>query len=96
MPVVDSISSVRVHRDTNTPRILPFNALVARSVGRAEIRRTLEAQAALKKEWDKLVDQKVWDASSVCEWRDAAARARRDGIEAQFGHIFGDVCRKEF
>ena len=91
MPVVDSVSSVRAHRDKNAPRLLPFNALVARSVGKAEIRRSPEAQAALKKEWDKLVDQKVWDASSVCEWRDAAARARKDGIEAQFGHIFA-IC----
>ena len=24
----------------------------------------------------------------MCEWRDAAARARKDGVEAQFGHIF--------
>ena len=91
MPVVDSLSSISVHRDKNAPRFLPFNALVARSVGKAEIRRTPEAQAALKKEWDKLVDQKVWDASSVCEWRDAAAKARKDGIEAQFGHIFA-IC----
>ena len=58
MPVVDCSD---IHRDKIAPRILPFNALVARSVGKGEIRRTPEAQAALKKEWDKLVDQKVWD-----------------------------------
>ena len=91
MPTVPIQSSTSVHREKLGQRILSFNALVARSVGKAEIRRTPEAQAALKKEWGKLVDQKVRDASTVCEWRDAAAKARKDGVEAQFGHIFA-IC----
>ena len=56
-----------------SPAHLPFNALVARSVGKLEVRRTPEAQAALQKEWDKLVDQKVWDASSIRAWKNAVA-----------------------
>ena len=30
----------------------------------------------------------------MCEWRDAAAQARKDGVEAQFGHIFAMCVEK--
>ena len=59
------------HRQKIGPHNWPFNACVARPVGKAEIAANPAAQAALDKEWDRLRVKKVWDVgpSGVFEWR---------------------------
>eukprot|EP00969_Alexandrium_andersonii_P374167 15485572-Alexandrium_andersonii.AAC.1 len=54
-------AAVRSRRQKLVPRSFPFNACVARLVGKAEIARTPAAQVAAKKEWDRLRDKHVWD-----------------------------------
>eukprot|EP00969_Alexandrium_andersonii_P182502 8063728-Alexandrium_andersonii.AAC.1 len=51
----------QTHRQKLAPRSFPFNACVARPVGKAEMARTPAAQVAAKKEWDRLRDKYVWD-----------------------------------
>ena len=79
------------HRDKMAPRVFPFSAAVARPVGKQEILVTPAALEAMKKEWDRLVAQKVLDLSSVREWDDVAMEARDNGVNVQFGYIFG-IC----
>ena len=64
---------------------------MARPVGKKEIAEVPEAAAAMDKEWQKLHDQKVWDVENVREWDDVAYEARCNGIEVQFGYVFG-IC----
>ena len=42
----------------------------------------------LQKEWDKLTSQGRWDLSTVQEWHDVAARARKEGEKIHVGRIF--------
>jgi len=49
------------HRDIVPECELPFSAMVARPVGKAEIRTSPAAQQALQKEWDKLRRAECWD-----------------------------------
>ena len=55
------------------------------------IARTPEAQAALDKEWFKLVKAKAWDELSVREWSDVARQARDANVKAHMGRIF-EIC----
>ena len=64
------------HRDKIGPRSFPFNAMVARSVNKQELSKSPAAQAAMKKEWDRLRAKKVWDESVVRERDDVAREAR--------------------
>ena len=66
-------------------------ACVARPVGKREIEAEPKAQEAVRKEWDRLWKKEVWDASTVREWTDVAAEARRDGREIHMGRLFG-IC----
>ena len=68
-----------------------FNACVARPVGKAEIAKTPAAQAALDKEWKRLVDLKTWDENRVEEWGRVAARHRQSGTKAHIGRVF-ELC----
>ena len=54
-----------------------------------EIRSTLEAKAAMDKEWKRLRDKNVWDERGVREWDDVRAEAKRKGQEVHIGYIFG-------
>lgn len=45
-----------------------FSALIARDVTKAEIDAHPEALAAQAKEWLKLWEQKLWDASIIRSW----------------------------
>ena len=54
---------------------MPFSALVARLVNKAEVRSTPAAQAALQKDSDKVRAARCWDESGVREWADVAAEA---------------------
>ena len=80
-----------VHRDRITEHYLPFSALVARPVNKAEVRVTPAAQVALQKEWDKLRAAGCWDESGVREWADVAAETRKKNTKAHVGMIF-DIC----
>eukprot|EP00975_Prorocentrum_lima_P056058 11752556-Prorocentrum_lima.AAC.1 len=75
-----------------TPEIpFPENLFVARSVRRQEIVQNPDAQAALKKEWDRLRKIQTWDESKVREWRDVRAEAQRAGKIVHVGRIF-EIC----
>ena len=60
--------------------MLVFNTCVARSVGKAEIAANKGAQAALNKEWDRLVKAKAWDESKVADWSVIAAKHRANRL----------------
>eukprot|EP00974_Lingulodinium_polyedra_P131193 11216775-Lingulodinium_polyedra.AAC.1 len=57
----DSPGDADPHRDHIAPPLFPFNACVARPVGKAELEREPEAQKARDKEWQRLRDTDVWD-----------------------------------
>ena len=80
-----------VHRTLIPDHDLPFSAVVARPVNKAEVRTTPAAQQALQKEWDKLRAAGCWNESGVREWADVAAEARRKNAKAHVGMIF-DIC----
>ena len=74
-------------------------ALVARPVSKAEIARnpTLKTGScldALKKEWKRLRDRKVWDESTVINWSLIASKARKHGDEIHLGKVFGIMVEK--
>ena len=75
------------HRPKSFP---PLYACVARPVNKKE-HGNAKAKAALQKEWDKLTSQGCWDLSTVQEWHDVAARARKEGEKIHVGRIF-DIC----
>ena len=91
MPVYPESYPREPHRVKNGGRIFPFNAAVARPVGKAEIARTPAAQAAMKKEWDRLRDKKVWDETKPREWRDVRREADSRGQTVHMGYLFG-IC----
>ena len=64
-------------------------ACIARPVGRKEIATEPAAQAAVNKEWRRLVDRPVWDMNTVREWDDVANEARNNGKQVHFGRVFG-------
>ena len=55
------------HREIVPEYELPFSAMVARPVGKAEIRTSPAAQQALQKEWDKLRKAVCWNENGVRE-----------------------------
>ena len=64
------------HREKHVPRFWPFNACVARPVGRKEMLRTPAVLIARDAEWQRLNDTQVWDIRSVREWKTVAREAR--------------------
>ena len=84
------------HRDKLSAHDLPFNLMVARPVGRQEMTDNPTAKAAMKKEWDTLVTQKVWDVLVVEEKSKVIADARRDGRTVQFGRVHGICVEKNY
>ena len=83
----------RVHEEHIRRLDPPFPAGVARPVHKPE-RNCKAAQAALKKEWDRLRAAKCWDESKVREWSDVAAEARAKGKKAHVGRIF-EICTEK-
>ena len=61
--------------------LFPFNACVARPVGKKELESTAKAREAVKKEWDRLREIKTWDEDTVMEWADVVKLARQQGRE---------------
>jgi hypothetical protein len=68
--------------------------MVARSVSRQEVTKTLAASQSLKDEAQKLVEKGAWDPSGVREWQQVADTARKTGEKAHVGRIFGIVVEK--
>ncbi len=52
----------------------PFNACVARPVGKKEVAKEPAARETLDKERKRLRDIKTWDESRAEEWQDMAKR----------------------
>ncbi len=92
MPVT-SVTRPPPHRQKIGPHQWLVNACVARPVGKAEIALEPKAREALDKEWDLLKGKTVWDLDpdGVFEWRDVAAKARREGREVHFGMLH-ELC----
>ena len=84
----------KVARDHNSkiPDCEPaFNVCVARPVHKSEISTSAGAQAALKKEWDRLRNAGCWDEKRVREWGSVSSDARKADEKAHVGRIF-EIC----
>ena len=85
------------HRDgAFKPNHAHMKALVARSVPPSEVRRNVQAQAAMKLEWERLRQMGTWDESSVREWSKVRADARTGQFDAHVGMIFGICVEKNW
>ena len=80
-----------LHRPKIEACCVPFNLMVARPVGRAEIARNPKAQESMNKEWSRLRAQGVWDVNTVRERSSVAAEARNSNKNVQFGRLHG-IC----
>ena len=80
-----------LHRDKVAPKVLPFNAMVAKPITRKEVAKIPRAKAAMDEEWERLRKKEVWDLSTVEEWSKVASKARAEGREVAFGYVFG-IC----
>ena len=85
-----------VHREKRPITTFGLPCAVARPVGKAEREREPEAQKAIRAEWLRLRNKKVWDEDSVREWSDVASEARRRKLEdpthnVHMGRLFG-IC----
>jgi hypothetical protein len=87
------------HRMKHDPRALHLPACVARPVSKSEIAQNPslvsgDCKTAHDKEWQRLVDKKVWDFKSVKQWSDVARLARQDNRTIHMGRIFGLMVEK--
>jgi hypothetical protein len=85
MPVIKTNAS-QEHRQKISDQTFPLNVFVARPVGKKEISTTPAAKAALDKEWNKLVEAKVWE-STPTEWSELAKIARDKGETIHVGRV---------
>jgi len=67
---------------------------VARSVSRREVREVPEAEAACRKEWDRLHDVGCWDLSSFWEWRDVRVEVDASGDRVHIGAVH-ELCMEK-
>ena len=83
------------HREKLIDRPIPFNLMVARPVGRQEMTDSPIAPAAMQKEWDTLLSQKVWNFMVVREQSDVVheARVQQKTVEWKSSR---NLCREEF
>ena len=82
----------RRHRHKLTRnRLFPFNAAVARPVGKAEIAKNPKAKESMDKEWRRLRENHVWDEDHPREWDDVRREAERGGYDVHLGWLFG-IC----
>ena len=77
IPSMPTCPATLEHRQKITDAVQYFDACVARSVHKKEWQSNKAAQAALDKEWNKLLKVTAWDESKVREWKDVAAEAGR-------------------
>ena len=87
----DFVKVIDNHRVKVAPRRFPFNALVARPVGKKEIESNPKAKAAMDKEWNRLKEKNVWNIEVVRDMSAVAAEAKTNKKEIQFGWLFG-IC----
>lgn len=90
VPKLSTFSFTNKHR-TKTDHQAPFNACVARPVGKAEIAREPDAQKAIASEWQRLRANGTWNEPLVEEWQDIARRHWRAGTKAHVGRVF-NIC----
>ena len=94
MPLCDVDTEVEGHREKMPSHDSIVQALVARPVGKAEIAAQPKAQAALDKEWNKLVIAKVWNEVKPQEWSTLARAARKTGETIHVGRVF-ELCTEK-
>ena len=82
------------HRAKIADRVFPFNALVARPVGKQEIAKTPKADLAMKSEWDRLRSKMVGGRCSPCLAR-SCQRGEGQRRGSQFGLPLRDMCGEE-
>ena len=63
-------------------------ALVAKVLSPKEIAASPEAQAAMDKEWKKLVDKGCWVEKKVREFESVASEAKKSNQKVHFGNVF--------
>ena len=63
-------------------------AVVAKVLSPKEVSTNPAAQAALDKEWQKLVDKGCWVEKKVREYEAVASKAKKDNAKVHFGNIF--------
>ena len=63
-------------------------AVVAKVLSPKEVSTNPAAQAALDKEWQKLVDKGCWVEKKVREYEAVASEAKKDSAKVHFGNIF--------
>jgi len=84
------------HHRERKPDVMPIGfASVARTLNKVEIRSSKGAQAAVRKELDKLRAAGAWDESKVREYSDVAREARRTGKTVHFGRVFPICVEKD-
>ena len=93
MPTIPS--EKRPHREKLSDRVIPFNLMVARPVGKQEMTDNPLARAAVQKEWAALRDQKVWNLMIVREKSDVVNEARINGTTIQLGRVHPLCMEKE-
>ena len=86
------------HRDTNpttAQRIVLFNAMVARAVGDAELKREPNVIVAREKEWNKLREQCVWDDLNPRNWEEVKQEALTNGFDVHFDTLWDYVQKTD-
>ena len=91
-PAMCTIVEEPKHRQKDEAPFFP--ACVARPVSKAELFAEPAAVKALKTEWGRLWDKKVWDHDGVREWSDVAREAASQGKEIHMGRLFGLCVEK--
>ena len=81
------------HRQKLSPTFAP-HALTVRPLNTKQVQADPAATASINKEWKRFRDRKAWDETSVREWSDVAADARRANEEVTMGMVFGFVVEK--
>eukprot|EP00439_Symbiodinium_sp_Y106_P039502 s3287_g4.t2 len=66
-----------------------MNALVAKVLSPKEIAANPEAQAAVDKEWKKLVDKGCWVEKKVREFDSVVSEAKKNNQKVHFANVFG-------
>ena len=82
------------HRVKTPSATFGLPAAVARPVGKKEIKDNQECLKAMMAEWSRLREKGVWIISSVREWSDVAAEARKrqekdPNYRIHMGRLFG-------
>ena len=82
------------HREKLVTNTFFHSACIARPVKKNELEASPKAREARDKEWKRLWDKHVWDASAVKEWDTVAKEAREKGEEIHLGRLFGFCVEK--